>query len=179
MDFQEQHRKIFGGWGSAQGLNFKIFDPTTVVNPTEPSLGNRLTSGGSSLWSSNDGVHLSPEGYRDVAMGLADLVRGECDPEGTDESSSTISENQKRKRPESVITVPDNKRNRNKTSAPTMAEWVTGQRETARWHNRHHSSSEKNYRGTSPYRGGGWGSSGRGNRRGWRGGRGRRFYQKW
>ncbi len=123
------------------------------MNLTEPGLGNRLTSGGSSLWSSNDGVHLSPDGYRDVAMRLADLVRGEGDPEGTDESSSTISENQKRKRPDSVITVPENKRNRNKTSAPTMAEWVTGQRETAIWHNRHHSSSDKNYSGMNLYRG--------------------------
>ncbi len=69
---------------------------------TEPGLGNCLTSGGSSLWASNDGVHLSPEGYRDVAMGLADLVKGEGNPESTDESSSIVSENQKRKRPDSV-----------------------------------------------------------------------------
>jgi hypothetical protein len=75
MDIQEQHRKILGGWGSNQGLNYEIFDPTTVVKLTEPGLGNRLTSGGSSLWASNDGVHLSPDGYRDVAMGLVDLCR--------------------------------------------------------------------------------------------------------
>jgi hypothetical protein len=169
MDFQEQHRKILGGWGSTQGLNFEIFDPTTVVNPTEPGLGNRLTSGGSSLWASNDGVHLSPDGYRDVAMGLADLVRGEDYPESTDGSSSTISENQKRKRPDSVITVPEHQRNRNKTPAPTMAEWVTGQRVASRWKNRLHISSDKNNRGTNPFRGGGWGGSRRGNGRGWRG----------
>ncbi len=88
MDFQDQHRKILVGWGSSQGLDYEIFDPTTVVNPTEPGLGNRLTTSGTSLWAGNDGVHLSPEGYRDVAMGLVDIGRGDGEQALSDVSSS-------------------------------------------------------------------------------------------
>jgi hypothetical protein len=120
MDFQEQHRKILGGWATSQGLDHEIFDATTVVNPTEPGLGNRLTSGGAALWSLTDGVHLSPEGYRDMAMGLIDLLKAECLSDSNDESSSTSSASQKRRRPDSVVTVPVKKRI--SSSAPTMAE---------------------------------------------------------
>ncbi len=62
MDFQEQHRKILGGWATSQGLDYEIFDATMVVNPTEPGLGNRLTSGGVALWTLTDGVQLSLDG---------------------------------------------------------------------------------------------------------------------
>jgi hypothetical protein len=131
MDFQEQHRKILGGWATSQGLDHEIFDVTTVVNPTEPGLGNRLTSCGSALWSATDGVHLSREGYRDMAMGLIDLFKSD-DPTGClDDTSSTSSTSCKRRRPDSVVTVPAKKRPGGASRTPAMAEWVTGRKNPA------------------------------------------------
>jgi hypothetical protein len=154
MDFQEQHKKILGGWATSQGLDHEIFDATTVVNPTEPGLGNRLTSGDAALWTLTDGVHLSLEGYRDMAMGLIDLLKAECLSDNNDESSSTFSASQKRRRPDSVVTVPVKKRT--SSSAPTMAEWFTGRREPASGANRRYGEGEPSLRGRKPYRGGGW-----------------------
>ncbi len=179
MDIQEQHRKILGGWGSSQGLDYEIFDPTTVVNPTEPGLGNRLTSGGSSLWASNNGVHLSPEGYRDVAMGLVDLGRGDGDQALSDVSSTATSESNKRKRPDCIITVPEQKRNRNTVATPPMAEWVTGRQVATARPYRQHTLSGINVGGSKPHRGGGWGPTWRGKYGGWRGGKGKKFYRNW
>ncbi len=86
MDYQDQHRKILGGWATSHRLDYEIFDGTTVVNLTEPGLGNRLTSCGAALWSTADGVHLSLEGYRDMAMGLIDLFKTDDMAGSNDES---------------------------------------------------------------------------------------------
>jgi hypothetical protein len=178
MDFQDQHRKILVGWGSSQGLDYEIFDPSTVVNPTEPGLGNRLTTSGTSLWADKDGVHLSAEGYRDVAMGLADIGRGDGEQALSDASSSVTSESSKRKRPDCIITVPDQKKTRSSAATPPMPEWVTGRQVTTEWSNR-----QQNPRGFTPggswiHRGGGWGTTWRGNRGGWRGGKGKKVYRR-
>jgi hypothetical protein len=134
MDFQEEHRKILGGWATSQGLDYEIFDATTVVNPTEPGLGIRLTSGGSSLWALSDRVHLSPDGYRDLSLGLTDLVKAEGFPDSNDESTSTSSENQKRRRPDSVVTVPAKKRHSNRSLVYNggMGDRATGTGEMAK-----------------------------------------------
>jgi hypothetical protein len=178
MDFLDQHRKILVGWGSSQGLDYEIFDPSTVVNPTEPGLGNRLTTSGTSLWADKDGVHLSVEGYRDVAMGLADIGRDNGEQALSDASSSATSESSKRKRPDCIITVPDQKKTRSSAATPPMPEWVTGRQLTTEWSNR-----QQNPRGFTPegswiHRGGGWGATWRGNRGGWRGGKGKKVYRR-
>jgi hypothetical protein len=129
MDYQDQHRKILGGWATSHRLDHEIFDGTTVVNSTEPGLGNRLTSCGAALWSTADGVHLSLEGYRDMAMGLIDLFKTNDQTGSNDESSSTSSASHKRRRPEIVVTVPAKKCTGGNAGAPAMAEWVTGRRE--------------------------------------------------
>ncbi len=157
MDFQDQHRKILGGWATSQGLDHEIFDGTTVVNPTEPGLGNRLTSCGVTLWSTTDGVHLSLEGYRDMAMGLIDLFKTDDQTDSNDESSSTSSASHKRRRPESVVTVPAKKRTGGNAPAPAMAEWVTGRRELTAVADRRFGERELPQRGRKPFRGGGVG----------------------
>jgi hypothetical protein len=172
MDFQEQHRKILGGWATSLGLNFEIFYATTVVNPTEPGPGNRLTSSGSSLWAVTEGVHLSSDGYRDLTLGLADLAKDGGDSDSHDESMSTSSENQKRKRPDSVVMVPYRSKNATETKHRLQLWWnvlpgngnrrecITGAR--ARM-------TESPGAGSLTGRGA-WGFPGRGF---WRGGRGR------
>ncbi len=81
---------------------------------------------------------------------------------------------QKRRRPDSVVTVPVKKRN--SSSAPTMAEWVTGRREPASGANRRYGEGEPSMRGRKPYRGGGGGWISRGGGF-WRGKRRQSFYQ--
>jgi hypothetical protein len=134
-DFQEQHRKILCNWGTSKGLNFKLIDPTTCVNQTEPTLKNRTTSAGSSLWSGTDGVHLSPDGYRDLACAIIELAAG-CDndsydnsEDGTDSCSTGAS---KRKHPDSVVTMPQpvskHSRGAGSVAAP-VAGWLMGKPE--------------------------------------------------
>jgi hypothetical protein len=66
-EFQDQHRRLLGGRGVTTGINFNILDLTAVVGPIEPTLGNRKTSGGASIWADGDNVHLSREAYMDAA----------------------------------------------------------------------------------------------------------------
>jgi hypothetical protein len=60
-DFQDQHRRLLGGWGVSLGLNFDILDLTAVAGPVEPTLGKRTTNTGASIWSEGDSVILSRE----------------------------------------------------------------------------------------------------------------------
>jgi hypothetical protein len=174
MDFQDQHRKILGGWATSQGLDHEIFDGTTVVNPTEPGLGNRLTSCGAALWSATDGVHLSREGYQDMAMGLIDLFKSDDQTGSNDDTSSISSASYKRRRPHSVVTVPAKKHPGGNARTPAMAEWVTGRRDPVEVADRRYGDLDLPLRGRKLHRGeGGWKA------RGWgfgRGKRGRNFF---
>jgi hypothetical protein len=49
-EYQEQNRRVLVGWATTRGLDFSVMDPTAIVNPTEPLLRNRTTSGGTSIW---------------------------------------------------------------------------------------------------------------------------------
>jgi hypothetical protein len=79
--------------------------PSYVVNPTEPLLRKRLTSDGTSLWSTGDPIHLSPDAYRDLAGALSEEGDGSVTG-GPDSSTSAPSEGLKRRNPESVVTMP-------------------------------------------------------------------------
>jgi hypothetical protein len=82
LDFQDQHRKILATWGTANGLNYDMIDPTCSVNPTEPTLRNRVTSSGCSLWGRGDGVHLSPGGYQDLAWTIGESADNDLSSDG-------------------------------------------------------------------------------------------------
>jgi hypothetical protein len=133
-DFQEQHRKILYNWGTSKGLNFELIDPTTCVNQTEPSLKSRRTSAGSPLWNETDGVHLSPDGYRDLACAIMELVTGSDNDSYDDSEDGTASCStgaSKRKHPDSVVTMPHPvKHSRGKGSeAAPVAGWLMGKPE--------------------------------------------------
>ncbi len=44
------------------------------MNPTEPTLRSRVSSGGHSLWSPGDSVHLAWEAYHDLAAAIVKMV---------------------------------------------------------------------------------------------------------
>jgi hypothetical protein len=73
-EFQDQHRRLLGGWGVSIGLNFDILDLTAVVGPVEPILGKRTTSCGASIWAEGDHVHMSREAYRDAANAIVEMT---------------------------------------------------------------------------------------------------------
>jgi hypothetical protein len=158
LDFQDQHRKILVTWGTANGLNYDIIDPTSSVNPTEPTLRNRVTSSGGSFWGRDDGVHLSSGGYQDLAWAIGDAADSELSTEGM----SSVSEGSKRKRPDSVVTLPPAprvKKGRGGINAPGTAGWLCGVADTD------HRVASSGF-SPFPHSRGGWG---RGRGLGWRG----------
>jgi hypothetical protein len=106
-DFQDQHRRLLGGWGVSVGLNFDILDLTAVVGPVEPTLGKRTTSTGALIWSEGDSVHLSREAYMDAANAIIEIASGSGNTGlGDSVSSAGTSDSIKRKQPDSVVTLP-------------------------------------------------------------------------
>ncbi len=93
-EYQEQHRRVLGGWATARGLDFCVMDPTAIVNPTEPLLRHHVTSGGASIWCSGDPVHLSLDAYRDLAMAVQEAHEGTAMAGG---SASDCSDNVRRR----------------------------------------------------------------------------------
>ncbi len=95
------------GWGVTTGINFHILDLNAVVGPVEPTLGNRKTGGGASIWAEGDIVHLSREAYMDAASAIVKLATRCGSIELNDSASSSgTSDTPKRKQPESVVTFP-------------------------------------------------------------------------
>jgi hypothetical protein len=157
LDFQDQHRKILATWGTTNGLNYDIIDPTCSVNPTPR---NRVTSSGDSLWGRGDGVHLSPGGYQDLAWTIGEAADSELSTDGM----SSVSEGSKRKRPESVVTLPPApraKKGRGGINTPGTAGWLRGVADTDTGHR---VTSSGFFPFPHPR-----GSRGRGKRLGWRG----------
>ncbi len=135
-EFQDQHRRLLGGWGVATGLNFEILDLTAVVGPIEPILGKRTTSGGASIWAEGDHVHLSREAYKDTANAIVEMAAG-CGNTATGDSasSSDTSGSHKRKQPDSVVTFPAQPAKRKGASVPHGAGWMRGEADRERAYN--------------------------------------------
>jgi hypothetical protein len=144
-EYQEQHRRVLVGWATSKGLDFTVMDPTAIVNPTEPLLRNRTTSGGTSIWCTGDPVHLSQDAYRDLAMAVqeahdgadaegdsASLAGGtgrrfQCSGSGSGSHGSSFA-SEKRRIPDAVVTLPTPvtpKRGRY-TRPPVAAGWLRG-----------------------------------------------------
>jgi hypothetical protein len=159
-EFQDQHRRLLGGWGVSAGLNFEILDLTAVVGPVEPILGKRVTSTGASIWSDGDPVHLSREAYRDAASAILEMAAG-CGniAPGDSASSSGTSSANKRKHPDSVVTFPAQPAKRKGGGPLPGAGWIRGEADRER------ANSARIWKA----RGGSWPRAGLGPRRGWTG----------
>jgi hypothetical protein len=119
------------------GLNIDLIDPTTCINPTEPALKSRKTSSGSPLCSDKDGVHLTGNGYRELAGVIVEMAAGGGADYGDsrkEDAASCGTYASKRQQPDSVVTLPPApppKRGRSST-APTVAGWLTGRADIGR-----------------------------------------------
>jgi hypothetical protein len=105
QEHQDQHRRLLGGWGTSLNINFDVLDATAVVGPVDPSLGSRLTSGGTSIWCEWDGVHLSMDAYKEVAAAVMEIASGSGAVDA-DDSASNSTDSAKRNQPDSVVTLP-------------------------------------------------------------------------
>ncbi len=92
---------------------------------------NRITSAGSPLWCETDGVHLSPDEYRDLACAIMELATGSDNDsydDSEDRTDSCSTGASKRKHPDSVVTMPHPVKHSRRTGseAAPVAGWLTG-----------------------------------------------------
>jgi hypothetical protein len=121
-------KKILQNWAIDHDLCIEIIDPTLLLDTRDLGLRERTTSTGQRLWRRDDPVHLTTDGYRDIAQAIADsVVSGPVEDSASATGSSKNS--QKWKRAESVVTkhpIPAAKRG---AATPRTAGWLLGRLE--------------------------------------------------
>ncbi len=63
----ELAKSILETWGTELGLNYVLIDPMLIANPGDLELRMRKTSVGTPIWCERDYVHLTSDGYKDIA----------------------------------------------------------------------------------------------------------------
>jgi hypothetical protein len=121
-------KKILQNWAIDHDLCFEIIDPTLLSDTRDLGLRERATSTGQRLWRRDDPVHLTTEGYRDIAQAIADsVVSGPIEDSASLTGSSKNS--QKRKRAESVVTKHPIRAAKRGATTPRTAGWLLGRLE--------------------------------------------------
>jgi hypothetical protein len=167
-------KKILQNWALEHDLCFDIIDPTMLADPCDLSLRERTTSSGQRLWREDDPVHLTRDGYRDIAHAITEsVVAGPADSVSTTGSTAG---NQKRKRAESVVTKQQQPLAKKAAPVPRTAGWLLGRFENSA--GRGDRGSAMGHGGWSRGRGGRFGghvsfdrAGRRGGNGGWHGGR--------
>ncbi len=67
MAVVELAKSILETWGTELGLNYVLIDPMLITNPGDLELRMRKTSVGTPIWCVRDYVHLTSDGYKDIA----------------------------------------------------------------------------------------------------------------
>jgi hypothetical protein len=120
--------KILQNWAIEHDLCFEIIDPTLLADPCDPGLRERTTSAGHRLWRQDDPVHLTADGYKDIAQAIHDCVVSGPSVE----SASTVDSagtSHKRRRAESVVTKPMLPVAKRAATAMRTARWLLGRLE--------------------------------------------------
>ncbi len=119
-------------WGTEHGLSYVIIDPTSIANSGDLELRMRRTHEGTPLWCDRDFVHLTHDGYKDLADTILDCSTGlSCNDSASNTGRSTGSSGSrgKRKAVEPVVTMPPiapvNKKSRQQNTAKS-ADWARG-----------------------------------------------------
>jgi hypothetical protein len=134
MEGIDQHIQSINSWATDLGINYYIFDPVSTGDSFVDTLRGRTSTCGESLWCTDDPVHLTQSGYRDIAeaiRGLKDLIDGkdELADDGSEGSVTTESSASKRARLDSVVTRPVEPPTRHGNSnnrAYRVASWLQG-----------------------------------------------------
>ncbi len=131
LDIQEaidSHIQLLDVWATEHDLKYVILDPISTDGLSVSALRERTATNGAPLWAGQDGVHLSPSGYSDLAKAI--LVVSERmmseDMEETGSMSSSGSSNAKRSRLDSVVTRPPATTTGAFPRPPKLANWLHG-----------------------------------------------------
>jgi hypothetical protein len=117
-------KRIIRNWATELLPNFALIDPTMLNDACDLGIKTRVTDTGSCPWDDDDPVHLSAEGYRDLAGHLREHVSSEHAIDEASVSGSDFSGG-KRRAPDSVITTPVPKRGRGNRPI-RVAGWLMG-----------------------------------------------------
>jgi hypothetical protein len=121
-------KKIMQSWAIEHDLCFEIIDPTLLADSSDLGLRERTTSAGHRLWRLDDPVHLSSDGYKDIAQAIRECVISgpALKTASTVESDGT---SQKRRRAESVVTKPVFPAAKRAATTVRTASWLLGRLE--------------------------------------------------
>ncbi len=72
-------KRLLHTWATENILMYEIIDPTMLNDSCDLGIKTRLSSSGQQLWNDNDPVHLTSEGYRDLADIIAAHIRATAD----------------------------------------------------------------------------------------------------
>jgi hypothetical protein len=114
-------------WASELLLDFELIDPTMLNDACVLGVKTRVTNTRSCPWVGDDPVHLTTEGYCDLAGHIKEHINAEPASNEASASGSDVSGN-KRQAPESVVTrppAPPPKRGRG-LRPPRVAGWLMG-----------------------------------------------------
>ncbi len=171
MEGIDHHIQSLNSWATELGIDFYILDPVSSGDSLVDTLRGRTSTRGESLWCTEDPVHLTQSGYRDIAeaiRGLKDLIDGndEHTDDGSEVSASTESSASKRARLDSVVTrpvEPPARRGNGNNRAYRVASWLQGRnapairgsanRASYSWRGR---GGNHRARASGPARRGGW-----------------------
>jgi hypothetical protein len=120
-------KRLIRNWASELLLDFELIDPTMLNDACDLGVKTRVTNTGSCLWVDDDPVHLTMEGYCDLASHIKEYVSAEPASDEVSMSCSDVS-GSKRRAPESVVTrspAPPPKRGRG-IRPPRLAGWLMG-----------------------------------------------------
>ncbi len=122
-------KRLLHAWATENNLTYEIIDPTMLNDSCDLGINTRVSNSGQQLWSDDDPVHLTSEGYRD----LADLITAHIRANAYEDSMSehevgSVSNSLKRRLPDPVITRPGGSTpKRGKTvHPPRHAGWLVG-----------------------------------------------------
>ncbi len=127
----EMAKSILDTWGTELGLNYVLIDPMLIANPGDLELRRRKRSAGAPLWCKRDHVHLTIDGYKDIADTILDYSFEQIGSEHlslTGASTSSSGARSKRKMVEPVVTMPKErlKAKRCKLQPAQAAGWLLG-----------------------------------------------------
>jgi hypothetical protein len=134
MEGIDQHIQSINSWATDLGIDYYILDLVSSDDSFVDTLRGRTSTCGETLWSTDDPVHLTQSGDRDIAeaiRGLKELINGKDEGEDDRPDGSVTSENSsnKRARLDSVVkrpVEPPARRGNGNHRAYRMASWLQG-----------------------------------------------------